>query len=64
MDKPHANADGSIDMYFGPEAPKGLEKNWLKTVSGEGFFAILRLYGPKEPFFDQSWKPGDLEKFR
>jgi len=28
------------------------------------FFVILRLYGPTKPFFDQSWKPGDLEKFK
>jgi hypothetical protein len=23
---------------------------------------IVRLYGPTEPFFDQSWKPGDMEQ--
>jgi hypothetical protein len=36
----------------------------LKTVPGSGFFVILRLYGPKQPFFDQSWKPGDVEKLK
>ena len=26
------NADGSVDLYFGPEAPKGLENNWVDTT--------------------------------
>ncbi|BFG78259.1 DUF1254 domain-containing protein [Paraburkholderia terrae] len=62
MDKPVQNADGSIDLYFGPSAPSGKEKNWLKTVPGKGYFVIFRLYSPEKAFFDQSWKPGDLEK--
>lgn len=61
MDKPHQNADGSTDIYFGPESP-GENKNWLRTVPGKGYFAIIRLYGPTQPFFDQSWKPSDLHK--
>ncbi len=64
MDEPAANADGSIDIYFGPKAPKKHEKNWLKTVPGQGFFVILRLYGPTKPFFDQTWKPSDVEKVK
>ena len=55
------NEDGSVDLYFGPNAPKGLEKNWTQTVSGKGWFAILRLYGPLEPWFDKTWKPGEFE---
>ena len=62
MNKPVQNADGSTDVYFGPEAPTGKEKNWLATVPGKGYFVIFRLYGPTEPFFDQSWKPSDIEK--
>jgi hypothetical protein len=61
MDKPARNADGSTDIYFGPESP-GEGKNWLRTVPGNGFFLALRLYGPKKAFFNQSWKPGDLVK--
>jgi hypothetical protein len=60
MDKPPANADGSTDVYLGPQSP-GEGKNWIKTVAGEGFFVILRLYGPTEAFFDKSWKPSDIE---
>lgn len=61
MDKPVANADGSTDFYFGPQSP-GQNKNWLKTVPGKGFFVILRLYGPTDPFFNQTWRPGDIER--
>ncbi|WP_321935691.1 DUF1254 domain-containing protein [Paraburkholderia sp. J8-2] len=62
MDRPVQNADGSTDLYFGPTAPPGKEKNWLRTVPGKGYFVIFRLYSPEQAFFDQTWKPGDLEK--
>ena len=45
-----------------PKAPAGKEKNWLETVPGRGYFAILRLGGPTETAIDKSWKPGDIEK--
>ena len=45
-----ANADGSVDLYFGPKVPEGKEANWSQTVPGKGWFTILRLYGPLEPF--------------
>ena len=61
-DKPSQNADGSTDLYLGPTAREGKAGNWLATVPGKGYFAILRLYGPKEPALDKSWKPGDFEK--
>jgi hypothetical protein len=60
-DKPAQNADGSTDLYFGSKAPEGREANWLATVPGKGYFAILRLYGPTEASFNKSWKPGDFE---
>lgn len=55
------NSDGSVDLYFGPEAPKGKEKNWTQTIAGKGWFAMLRLYGPLEPWFDRTWRPGEIE---
>ncbi|EFO32439.1 putative signal peptide protein [Roseibium sp. TrichSKD4] len=55
------NDDGSTDIYFGPEAPKGKETNWLQTVPGKGWNTIMRLYGPLEPWFDQTWRPGEIE---
>jgi hypothetical protein len=61
-DKPVQNADGSTDLYLGPNAPDGKEKNWLATVPGKGYFAILRLYSPTEAAINKRWKPGDIER--
>jgi hypothetical protein len=60
----HYNRDGSIDLYFGPHAPKGKEANWIETVPTKGWFAIIRLYGPLKPWFKQTWKPGDITKIK
>lgn len=62
FDGPEQNDDGSYDVFFGPEAPAGKEKNWAKTVPGKGWFTVIRVYGPLEPFFDQTWKPDDIVK--
>ena len=56
------NADGSVDIYFGPEPPKGKEANWAPTVAGRDYFLLFRFYGPKDHFYDKSWVLGDLEK--
>ncbi len=56
------NADGSIDVYFAPRPPKGQEGNWVQTVPGKSWFAILRMYGPLEPWINKSWRPGDVER--
>jgi hypothetical protein len=63
MDKPTPNPDGSTDIYFSPTSP-GEGRNWLKTLPDKGFFVILRLYAPTKAFFDQSWKPSDIEKLK
>lgn len=61
-DKPVMNADGSTDVYFGPQAPAGRGGNWLATFPDRGYFVVLRLYGPTEAAIDKSWKPGDIDK--
>jgi hypothetical protein len=55
------NADGSYTMWFGPKAPKGKDGNWIQTMPGKSYNVLLRLYGPLQPWFDKSWKPGDFE---
>lgn len=55
------NADGSVDLYFGPQAPEGKDANWIQTVPGKGWYTLLRLYGPLEPWFDKTWQPGEIE---
>jgi hypothetical protein len=54
------NADGSVDVYFGPKAPVGFENNWVQTIPGKGWFMILRLYGPLEPWFNKTWRPEEI----
>jgi hypothetical protein len=56
-----ANDDGSVTVWFGPEPPPGKASNWVPTVPGKGWFTVLRLYGPLEPWFDKSWRPGEIE---
>jgi hypothetical protein len=55
------NADGGATIWFGPKAPAGKAANWVQTMPGRGYNLILRLYGPLEPWFNQTWQPGDLE---
>ncbi|HZL69041.1 MAG TPA: DUF1214 domain-containing protein [Candidatus Limnocylindrales bacterium] len=58
------NADGSVDIYMGPNAPKGFEKNWIPTVPGRGWFTLFRLYAPTEAYFDKSWPLPAIEKVK
>jgi len=55
---------GSVDLYFGPKAPKNSEGRWIKTVPGRGWFAYIRIYGPDGPAFEGSWKPADFEQVK
>jgi hypothetical protein len=55
------NSDGSIDVYFSPKPPRGQESNWLQTIPGKAWFVALRMYGPLEPWLDQTWRPGEIE---
>ena len=55
------NPDSSVDVWFGPEAPIGKEANWIQTVPGKGWWIMLRIYGPLDPWFDKTWKPGEIE---
>ncbi|MGY8665834.1 DUF1254 domain-containing protein [Bradyrhizobium sp. UFLA05-109] len=56
------NADGSVDVYFGPRAPDGKEANWVPTDPARKFELLFRLYGPQQPLFDHSWKLPDVER--
>jgi hypothetical protein len=56
------NTDGSTTVWFAPKQPKGVGRgNWIQTVPGKGWFTVLRLYSPLEPFFDKSWRIGEIE---
>lgn len=58
------NAEGAVDIYFGPKPPEGKESNWVPT-SAEGKFEVLfRFYGPEKSLFDKTWKLPDIEKLK
>ena len=39
------NADGSVDVYFGPKAPAGKETNWVPTSASGKFGVLFRFNG-------------------
>lgn len=55
------NADGSVDLYFGPEAPAGKEPNWIPTDPKGEFEVLFRFYGPLPSLFEKSWVLPDIE---
>ena len=58
-----ANPDGSTTITMGPERPDGVAGgNWIQTVPGKGWFTLLRLYSPLQPFFDQTWRPSEFDR--
>ena len=54
--------DGSVVLHFGPTPPSAGESNWVQTIPGRHWFSYLRFYGPLQPYFDRTWKPGDFTK--
>ncbi|MGO7636658.1 DUF1254 domain-containing protein [Rhizobium leguminosarum] len=57
-----AAADGSTTVYFGPTQPDGVARgNWIQTDPKKGWFTLLRLYSPLEPFFTKEWRPSEIE---
>ena len=55
------NADGTVDLYFGPKPPVGHESNWIYTEPGQKWFPWFRVYGPEKAIFDKSWRLPDIE---
>jgi len=57
-----ANADGSVDIWFGPKPPAGKENNWVPTSANGRFEVLFRFYGPEKPVFDKTWQLPDVER--
>jgi len=55
------NADGSLELHFGPAAVGG-GANWIPTIPGRKWFTFFRLYGPEPALFDKTWKLPDIAK--
>ena len=63
--KAEAAADGTTTIWFSPEQPEGVGRgNWIQTDPKKGWFTILRLYSPLEPFFTKAWRPSEIERVR
>jgi hypothetical protein len=62
--KVQKNADGSVDVYFGPKPPAGKESNWVPTHPSREFEVMARFYAPKKEFFDKVWKLPDVEEVK
>jgi len=55
MDEFVMNEDGSLTLYVQKESPgKELEANWLPAPDGP-FYAVMRLYGPKDEALNGEW---------
>ena len=52
--------DGSVDIYFGPKAPAGLEANWIPT-EGKRPVPCMRIYSGDEAFWNKTFKMPDPE---
>jgi hypothetical protein len=51
---PSADCGGSIDLSFGPKAPRGEEANWLPTDPKRQFELMFRANGPTKDFSTRS----------
>lgn len=69
LDRLHA-VRGFLDAYSGVSlwaARKGFleagirDNDVLVFSESRGWFVVLRLYSPLRPFFDKSWRPGEIE---
>ena len=54
------NADGSVDVFFGPKAPAGKDSNWISTNPDGDFEVLFRFYGPLPALFDKTWRLPDI----
>jgi len=54
------NANGSVTLYVGPKAPHGFENNWIPTA-GKKPYLMFRFYGPKDAFYNKTFKLADVE---
>lgn len=58
-------ADGSIEIWFGPEKPQNVvDAAFIQTIPGRDFLVAVRLYGAEHGFYDQTWKPDDVIKIK
>ena len=57
------NADGSYDVFFGPDKPKG-KVNWIQTIPNKGWNVLWRIYSPTQVWYDGAWRQGEIERVK
>ena len=55
------NVDASVDICCGLKAPGGKESNWIQTISDKSWNTVFPLYGILQPWFNKTWRPGEIE---
>ena len=58
------NADGTIDVFFGPKMQGGQEANSVPTTLDTNYWLYFRFYGPKPAVFTKTWQLPDLEEVK
>jgi hypothetical protein len=43
---------------------KSHEGNWIPAMPGKRDNVLLRLCGPRQPWFDKAWKTADFEEVK
>ena len=61
-DSTESNADGSVDVYFGPRPLDGQESNWVYTGRRGEWLAMFRPYGPKKSVLEKTWVLPNIER--
>lgn len=56
------NANGTVDIYLGPQAPAGNASNWVPSKPGIRFEVIFRFYGAEKQLKEKSWVLNEIEK--
>ncbi len=55
------NDDGSVDVYFGPDAIPGREANCIRTGNCTTFELMFRFYGVRPELMSKHWRLEDVE---
>ena len=56
------NADGSVDIYFGPKAPAGKESNWVPTKPERTVRSAVPLLRSRKAAVRQDVELPDIER--
>jgi hypothetical protein len=55
------NADGSVDLFFGPKAPSAGKSNWIPTDPEGQFEIMFRFYAPQKALMEKTWRLTDIQ---